>query len=301
MDTIIYYSEMEGISLEHLKRSSGFDMRSNHFHNEYEIYFLTEGERLFFFNNRAYQVKKGSLILVDTNLIHMTHAPEDDTTGYTRIILYIDKFKMQQFDEKFPHLNLVPFFREHYGVYNLTQKQQEKFLHMYEVLKAEFSNRSRSYKAMIEMEIIHYFIDFIRDNPKLTPIKDETAIHKSSKYQTIYNIADYISDHYAESISLDGLAGVFYLSKFYLSRSFKEVTGYGVNEYVNILRTKRAKQLLEETTLSVSEIAGTVGYESITYFEKVFKTYMSISPLKYRKTLNGITYKNTITPEAPKQ
>ena len=39
MDTIIYYSEMEGISLEHLKRSSGYDMRSNHFHNEYEIYF----------------------------------------------------------------------------------------------------------------------------------------------------------------------------------------------------------------------------------------------------------------------
>lgn len=196
---------------------------------------------------------------------------------------------------------LFLFFREHYGVYNLTQKQQEKFLHMYEVLKTEFSNRSRSYKALIEMEIIHYFIDFIRDNPELTPIKDETAIHKSSKYQTIYNIADYISDHYAESISLDGLAGIFYLSKFYLSRSFKEVTGYGVNEYVNILRTKRAKQLLEETTLSVSEIAGTVGYESITYFEKVFKTYMSISPLKYRKTLNGITYKNTITPEAPKQ
>ena len=84
------------------------------------------------------------------------YAPEDDTTGYTRIILYIDKFKMQQFDEKFPHLNLVPFFREHYGVYNLTQKQQEKFLHMYEVLKTEFSNRSRSYKALIEMEIILY-------------------------------------------------------------------------------------------------------------------------------------------------
>ena len=47
MDTIIYYSEMEGISLEHLKCSSGYDMRSNHFHNEYEIYFLTEGERPF--------------------------------------------------------------------------------------------------------------------------------------------------------------------------------------------------------------------------------------------------------------
>lgn len=299
MDTIIYYSEIEGISLEHLKRPSGFDMRSNHFHNEYEIYFLLEGERLFFFNNRAYHVKKGNLILVDANLIHMTHAPEEDTTGYNRIILYIDKSKMQQFDEKFSHLNLVSFFREHYGVYDLTPAQQDKFLQMYEQLKAEFSNRNRSYKSMIEMEIIRYFIDFIRDNPNLTPIKDETVVHKSSKYQTIYNIADYISEHYAESITLDRLAGVFYLSKFYLSRSFKEVTGYGVNEYVNILRTKRAKQLLEETTFSVSEIAGIVGYESITYFEKVFKTYMSISPLKYRKTLNGITYKHSITPEAP--
>ena len=203
--------------------------------------------------------------------------------------------------EKFSHLNLVSFFREHYGVYNLTQTQQEHFLHMYDVLTTEFSNHSRSYKAVIEMEIIRYFIDFIRDNPKLTPVKDETAVHKSSKYQTIYNIADYISDHYAEPITLDGLAGIFYLSKFYLSRSFKEVTGYGVNEYVNILRTKRAKQLLEETSLSISEIAATVGYESITYFEKVFKTYMSISPLKYRKTLNGITYKNPITPGVPKQ
>ena len=172
---------------------------------------------------------------------------------------------------------------------------------MYDVLTTEFSNHSRSYKAVIEMEIIRYFIDFIRDNQKLTPVKDETAVHKSSKYQTIYNIADYISDHYAEPITLDGLAGIFYLSKFYLSRSFKEVTGYGVNEYVNILRTKRAKQLLEETSLSISEIAATVGYESITYFEKVFKTYMSISPLKYRKTLNGITYKNPITPGVPKQ
>mgnify|MGYP000432318834 CR=1 FL=1 len=111
MDTIIYYSEMEGISLGTFKNVPVvmicvpiiFIMNTR-------FTFSQKESASFSSNNRAYQVKKGSLILVDTNLIHMTHAPEDDTTGYTRIILYIDKFKMQQFDEKFPHLNLVPFF-----------------------------------------------------------------------------------------------------------------------------------------------------------------------------------------------
>ena len=44
--------------------------------------------------------------------------------------------------------------------------------------------------------------------------------------------------------------------------------------------------------MSVLQIAHKLGYESITYFEKVFKTYMTMSPLKYRKTLNTVTYTN---------
>lgn len=299
MDKIIYYSETDGISLEEMKRPSGFNMRSNHFHKEYEIYLLTEGARLFFFNNRSYLVQKGTLILVDSSQIHMTHSIPDDTTGYTRIILYLDKTRAEEYDRMFPNLGLVSFFHNHYGVYELSEEQQRAFLTMTQALKHEFDQRGRNYRAMIDLEIIRYFIAFMRETRHETPIQSLPSAQKSNKYQTIYAIADYITEHYAESLSLDHLAAEFFLSKFYLSRTFKEVTGYGVNEYVNILRTKKAIQLLEETSLTISQIAGEVGYESITYFEKVFKTYMSISPLKYRKTSNGITYKNPITPEAP--
>lgn len=301
MDTILYYSEMDGISLEHLRRSNGYDMRSNHFHNEYEIYYLEEGERIFFFNNRAYLVRPGSLILVDSNVIHMTHSVPDDQIGYTRIILYVDRSRVREFDRMFPHLDLELFMKEHYGVYELRPDQQEHFLSMCRVLKHELDQRGRNFTVMVETEIIRYFIGFMREMKNETPIQAQISTQKSGKYQTIYAIADYITDHYSEPISLDRLASEFFLSKFYLSRSFKEVTGYGVNEYVNILRTKRAKQLLEETSLSISDIALEVGYESITYFEKVFKTYMAVSPLKYRKTLNGITFQNPITPEDPAQ
>jgi len=299
MEKVTYFSEIEGISLERMVRQGKFDMRINHFHNEYEIFFLLEGERHFFFNNRAYHVKGGDLILVDTNAIHMTRSASDTETGHDRIILYVERSKMQEFDNKFPHLNLIRFFQSHYGVYSLTPAQQNAFMTMYQRLQNEFDNRGRKYTIMIELEIIQYFIAFMRDSHTEAPAQDPGGLQKDSKYRTVYNIADYISEHYFETLTLDLLADTFYISKFYLSRIFKEVTGYGVSEYVNILRTRKAKQLLEETSLTISEIASEVGYQSITYFEKVFKVYMTLSPLKYRKTLNIVTYTNAVNPSAP--
>ena len=289
MDQTIYYFSGGGIALEHMKRPPGFNMSSKHFHNEYEIYLLLEGERIFFFNNRSYLIKEGSLILVDSNQIHMTHSVPGDQTGYERIILYLEKAKTEEFDRIFPRLNLASFFREHYGVYELTGSQQEDFLAMYRALRRESDQKSRNYGIMMDTEIIRYFVGFMRERRSETPVRMEASPSGSGRYRTIYAIADYLSEHYTENISLDRLAGEFFLSRYYLSRSFKEVTGYGINEYVNILRTKKARQLLEETSLSVSEIASEVGYESITYFEKVFKTYLSVSPLKYRRTLSGLT------------
>ncbi len=76
-------------------------------------------------------------------------------------------------------------------------------------------------------------------------------------------ISRYIFD---EAITLDQLADRFFISKYYLSRTFKEITGYGISEYMNIHRIRAAKRLLEETDMSVLQIAHKLGYESITYF-----------------------------------
>ena len=70
MEKITCYDKVDGISLEHMVRYGKFDMRVKHFHNEYEIFYILEGERLFFFNNRNFVAGKGDLILIDSNLIH---------------------------------------------------------------------------------------------------------------------------------------------------------------------------------------------------------------------------------------
>lgn len=290
MDNLIYFAETDGISLERMVRTGKFNMKVGHFHNEYEIFFLIDGERQFFFGNRSYLIKSGSLILVDTNSIHMTLANNERETGHDRIILYVGKDKMKEFDNKFPSISLVKFFKQNYGVFYLNEEHQSKFMAMYENIQKEFCIRDRNYKSMIDMEIMHYFIQFIRDNVQHAS-DDETLIN-NTKYKTVYTVAEYISENYKEALTLESLADKFFLSKYYFCRSFKEITGYGVNEYINIHRIKEAKRLLEETDMSISEISFYLGYKSLTYFEKVFKVYMTISPLKYRKTLNVITYNN---------
>lgn len=292
MEAVIYYAETDGISLERMVRRGSHSMHVRHFHNQYEIFYLLEGERRFFFDNRSYLVKGGTLILVDENAIHMTMANSDEESVHDRIILYIDKEKMQELDQMFPNLNLVKFLHQNYGVFPLSTGQQQDFLGLYASLQREFDGKNRSYKAMIDMQILMYFIRFMRENhvPAIQDSGDEDTGSRdsgdkdSSRYQTIYDVADYISEHFDSSLTLDGLAGQFYISKYHLSRTFKEVTGYGINEFINIHRIRRAKRLLEETDMSISEIASSLGYGSISYFEKIFKTYMAISPLKYRKT-----------------
>lgn len=290
MEAVIYYAETEGIALERMIRKGKFNMHVKHFHNQYEIFYLLEGERRFFFDNRAYLVKGGTLILVDENAIHMTMANSDQEFGHDRIILYVDRDKMKEYDQMFSNLNLVKFLHQNYGVFPLNEKQQQDFINLYLKLQNEFDNKNRNYKAMIDMEIIMYFIQFMRENH--TPALQDQDQVSSSKYKTIYAVADYISENFDRQLSLDNLAGQFFISKYYLSRTFKEITGYGINEYINIHRIQRAKRLLEETDMSISEISIALGYESMTYFEKIFKTYMTLSPLKYRKTLNTVTYTN---------
>lgn len=293
MEKVTYFAEMEGISLEHMVRYGKFDMRVKHFHNEYEIFYILEGERRFFFNNRSFVAGKGDLILVDSNLIHMTKSASEEDEGHNRIILYVSRKKMEEMEGKFPKLHLMRFFHENYGVYHLAKEQRDDFMNLYFELKREFNQKQKNYQQAVELGVLSYFLKLARE---LGTQKQELPQKEhENKYRVAYAIADYLSEHCEESPSLEELAGRFFLSKYYMCRIFKEITGCTISEYINIHRIKKAKRYLEETELSVSEIAHLLGFGSMTYFEKIFKTYMTISPLKYRKTLNTITYTNIPT------
>ena len=295
MEKVTFYGEIEGISLEQMVRYGKFDMRVKHFHNQYEIFYIIEGERLFFFNNREYVARSGDLILVDSNLIHMTKSVTAEDTGHNRVILYVSYDRMKAFDGQYPSLQLVRFFHEHYGVYHLDKEQQALFLNFYRNLRIAMTEKAHNYKVGIDLETLTWLFKITSYVSKQEGASPHSSDHP--KYRTAYAIADYLSENCEQNISLEELAAHFYLSKYYVCRTFKEITGYTVTEYTNIHRIRKAKRLLEETDMSISEIAHELGYESLTYFERMFKSFMTISPLKYRKTLNTVTYTNEQTTE----
>ena len=95
----------------------------------------------------------------------------------------------------------------------------------------------------------------------------------------------FINDHQTEELSLDQVAKSVHTSKFYFCKMFKKATGINFTDYLSRVRTERAKSLLLNPNLRVSEIAYEVGFQSLTHFNRVFKRILGESPTDYRNQL----------------
>lgn len=289
MERRICEAVMDGISMEHTIKDGSYEMKAGHFHPEYEIYYMVSGARRFFFNNRSFIAMAGDLVLVDSNLLHMTKAPDESGEDYNRIILYVSREKMEEMDRTYPSLKLPRLFKTRCGIYHLSDRQKKEFMKLYHTFRWECREKEYGYKIAVELSFVRYMLEFARDDKaaeKALGEKGEEKDGKEDKFEQVAKIANFLQENMERTYSLDELSEKFFLSKYHICRLFKEATGVTVSEYVNIQRVRKARHYLEETKLSISEIAGLLGYGSMTHFEKIFKRYMHATPLEYRKNQN---------------
>lgn len=95
----------------------------------------------------------------------------------------------------------------------------------------------------------------------------------------------YIEERYAEDLSLGEVAAAVHTSLFYFCKLFRKATHVSFTEYVSRVRIEKAKNLLLNPNLRVSEIAYETGFQSLTHFNRVFKKLAGESPTKYRQRL----------------
>lgn len=92
----------------------------------------------------------------------------------------------------------------------------------------------------------------------------------------------YISQNFADSITLETLAKEVHLNPAYFSTIFKKETGSSFKEYLNMVRVEESKRLLTNTDYSLIDIAVATGFENQSYFSKVFKKFTGLTPKQYR-------------------
>ncbi|MEC0370950.1 response regulator [Paenibacillus chibensis] len=105
----------------------------------------------------------------------------------------------------------------------------------------------------------------------------------SRENHIIHDIARYLENHYAEDISLQDMAARFFLSREYISRRFKQEFGVNISDFLASVRIEKAKLLLLNPQLRISQVAEMVGYQDEKYFSKVFKKQEGRTPNEYRK------------------
>lgn len=224
-----------------------------------------------------YTIRAGDLILINKFDVHKTSGQGDPE--HERIVI--------NFSDSFlgigPPLlasGLLSMFNQDTPLLRLTVPEQAIIMEILNKMADEISEGSASYEYMLQVLLTELLIKTSR----LTSSASLPA-HTSMNplHQKIMDVVKFIHGHYADKITLQQLSETFYISPFYLSRIFKEITGFTIINYLNLTRIREAQRLLTDTDLKIVDIAESIGFESLTHFDRTFKKMLNMTASKYRK------------------
>lgn len=141
------------------------------------------------------------------------------------------------------------------------------------------------YKLLTVDKISNYYsLDTILDDICMV-INSITDYGSGSNYNAKDVIAKskkYIDEHYGEQLTVNALAQKFLINPNYLSNLFSKEIGFTITKYITKVRLEKACELLEETSINISDVSASVGYQDPQYFYRVFKKEMNMTPAEYR-------------------
>lgn len=133
-------------------------------------------------------------------------------------------------------------------------------------------------KSLMFKLMYHLFSQYNSKNESKSPSK-ATSLSR----ERVNAILQYVDEHYNEKISLEDLAELVHINKYYICKIFAHCTGMTFLNYLNQVRVQKAVELLLGTNRSITSIAYETGFQDINYFSRLFKQVMGVSPSEIRR------------------
>lgn len=232
----------------------------------YLFIIVEKGSGMLKYNGREYELTKGSCVFIDCRKPY-SHQPDPEDLwtlswchfyGPTVASIY-NKYCERGGRPSFEPSDTRPFADVLGDLISLSKSSE----HMRDML---INEKLSTLLRLIMAESWH-------PEDKALPVKKASVLE----------VKTYLDENYESKISLDSLCAKFFISKHYLTHSFKEQFGMTITSYLLSVRITHAKQLLRFTNKSVEEIGYEVGIGAPHYFSRVFKEVEGVSPTVYRE------------------
>lgn len=271
----LLYENAEGTFSASYRKASSHHMPVGHDHGTYEIFYLMAGKRAFFIKDRTMIAEEGDVVIVAPRVLHRT--TDTEMPAHERLVINLHESGMGAGGTE--RGIFQPLFDRDYAIVRTSAVDRQAIAKLARQTIRELEERQPGFETYARTLAVQLLVVCCRH---LARHSAEPPRAPSPMHERMSEIARYINAHYAQELSLPLLADKFFVSPYYLSRSFKEATGFTFVEYVNGVRVNEAKKLLEGTGLKASLIARKVGFGSVTHFGRVFKETTGHAPLYYR-------------------
>ena len=245
-----------------------------HYHPEYELTYIVSGSGYRIVGNSHEHFSSGDLVLLGNNLPHTWWGKNEDGSPLEAIVI--------QFSSEF----IEPFLR-------LNEGQSIKELLAKSAKGIRFESDSSMVENLMslsetkELNSILSLLSLLQDlteKPTANLCADSYHNVISKKFETRINkVCTYIQNHYSKSISLKQVSDLVFMTESNFCKFFKKATSTTFSDYLNDLRINEACHLLLYSEDTVSKIAHDCGFESLSYFNRVFLRKKQLTPSGFRR------------------
>lgn len=259
-----------------------FDVASHvsyHVHDYISLIYILSGSCTYKINNELYPVKKGDIVLCNPGIFHGKILNAGETidefhTGFTDICIKNLSKNHLIADTACPVISPLKY-------------EQDFFKCCSEMLLEQKKNEPGC-ELLLKSLFMKLIVILLKETYYNENMEEQNAFNFETydKINIVNTIVTFINENYMKEVSLDKISRNMYLSAVYISKIFKEETGEPPINYLIRIRLSKARDLLEESTLTIKEVAKQVGYDDAYHFSKLFKKYYGYPPSKLKGNLH---------------